>query len=165
MKNYLLTLLFVSALTGSIVYLSTGSGYEKHLRYLCTLLTLLALLSPLPTLFSTFESTPLPEIPQQTTPSSEYGLLLKKKTEERLNEELTYKITEYCDLPENEFSVECHIALEQESLMVLDNITVKLHTLAATVKREQIRSELLPVCSVVHFKEEPASVTKGETDE
>ena len=47
MKIYLLSLLFLSALSGGILYLSEGKRYEKHLKYLSLLLILTFTLAPL----------------------------------------------------------------------------------------------------------------------
>ena len=155
MKNYLLTLLFVSALTGGVVYLSTGSSYEKHLRYLSTLLILLALLSPLPSLFSSFGAVSVPEVTDPAVLSSEYGSLLRDRTEQRLNDELTYRISSLCNLTKDDFSLSCHIELDEEkAVLTLQSITVKLFTLDSTVQREEIRRELLAVCPVIYFQEE-----------
>ena len=139
MKNYLLTLLFVSAITGGLCYLSSGSFYEKQLRYLSMLLTLLALLSPLPTLFSSFDGT----VPKMDLPSDQfasYGALLKEATEERINEQLSEEICRICNLKEEEFEVNCVLNLDEErSLFSMEEIKITMFSLSAVAKREQIR--------------------------
>ena len=157
MKNYLFTLLFVSALTGGLVYLSTGSFYEKHLRYLATLLSLLALLSPLPALFSSLRTDAFEEITISKELSSNYGTLLKNETEKRLNEELTHQIKERCALANEDFAIEFHLSLnEEESLLGLEGVTVHLYSLSSIAKREEIRQVLLSVCQTITFTEEIA---------
>ena len=155
MKNYLFTLLFVSALTGGLVYLSTGSFYEKYLRYLATLLSLLALLSPLPSLFSSFDTEDFLKVTISDQISSNYGELLKEKTENRLNEELTHQIKQNCNLNDEDFAIVFHLSLnEEESLLNLEGVTVYLYSLLSITKREQIKEELLPICKTITFIEQ-----------
>lgn len=161
MKNYLLTLLFVSALTGGIVYLSTGSFYEKYVRYLATILSLLALLSPLPTFFSSFEGPSEPEISLPSDLPSEYGELLKAQTEKRLNEELTLLIIDKCALSSNDFTLLCHISLNPEqSTLTLESISVTLHSLHAISKREALSKHLSDFSASLIFTEKLHTLTK-----
>jgi hypothetical protein len=153
-KHYLLTLLLVSAVTSAAVYLSSGTRHEKYLRYLCALLTLLALLAPLPSLFSNFSEITLPSEEAVTLPSSAYGDLLKAETEKRLEEELSYHIERRFSLSKEDFSLDCHLSLDKnESLLSFEGISVKLYTLAAVTKREEMREELLTFCENVAFTE------------
>lgn len=153
MKTYLLTILFVSVITGGLSYLSSGSSYEKQLRYLSMLLTLLALLTPLPALFSSYEAT-IPTLDLPAEQFASYATLLKEKTAERLNEQLSEEICRRCSLDKTEFSVNTVLSVDEEqSLLSVEGIEITLHSLSAIVKREQIRKITSEVSDRCEFLE------------
>lgn len=155
MKNYLITLILISIITGAFSYLSSGFCYEKQIRYLSMLLTLLALLSPLPALLSTIDPDHL-EIALPEQADSAFGMLLKSKTEERINEQLCAEITRRCGLKEDEFTVRTELFLDKEqSTFSMSGVEICLHSIGAIVKREEIRSVVAMVSENCIFKEEP----------
>ena len=154
MKQYLLTLLFICALSSAILYLSTGSRYEKYLRYLCALLTLLALISPLPSLLSSITDFQISTKDALLLPSSDYADSLKRETEQQLCKELTSKVSANCKLAKDDFFLQCHLSLDKENaLLSFDAVSVELYSLSAVAKREEIRETLLPFCQEIEFTE------------
>ncbi len=153
MKNYLLTLLIVSLLTGGICFLSSGTSHEKHLRYLSMILTLLAMISPLPGLFSSFGQTDGPLITIPSELRSEYGALLKTQTEERLNENIQNVCLKNFDLTKDDISVFCKMNLAQDGAFSLGEISVRLCSTKAVLKREELREYLITLCDTVLFYE------------
>ncbi|MBQ8215575.1 MAG: hypothetical protein IJX59_05675 [Clostridia bacterium] len=161
MKHYLITLILISIITGGLSYLSSGFCYEKQIRYLSMLLTLLALLSPLPTLLSSVDPGHLEvTLPEQA--DSAFGMLLKDKTEERINEQLCAEIIRRCGLKENDFTVRTELILDKDrSTFSMSGVEISLHSIGAVLKREEIRSVVKIVSENCVFKEEPK--TKGGT--
>ncbi len=149
-------MVFICALTGGINFLSSGSCYEKHLRYLSMLLTLLALLAPLPNLLSSFEQAKPPEeLVVEPELVSRYGTLLKEQTEKRLNEEITGRIKDQCGLNNTEFSVSCHLILDEKtSSFSIGEISLTLRTAKAVAHRESIRALIAPISKNCIFKED-----------
>ena len=154
MKTYLLTMTFLSFLSGGMLYLAKGRRFEKHLRYLSSLILLLCLLSPLKSLLSSdlsalFEGITAPPASFQ----SGYGELLTRESARALEEELTAQIEKKTALGKDEFSVEIRLKLNGTELSV-DEVVCRLFSVAAAAKREKIAAVLAQVGEDAVFIEE-----------
>ncbi len=153
MKIYLLSLLFLSALSGGILYLSEGKRYEKHLKYLSLLLILTLTLAPLGKLLHQSFSFSLETFPETSGDLSAYRSNLVSETEKNLEQSLKEQILSKTGLEDADFSLDIEISAEEFTLST-KSVTCTLFSLSAVAKREHIRNILDALSAPIIFKEE-----------
>ena len=110
MKLYLLSVLFLSALSGGILYLSEGKRYEKHLKYLSLLLILTFTLAPLGKLLHQSFSFSLETFPETSGDLSAYRSNLVSETKKNLEQSLKEQILSKTGLEDADFSLDIEIS-------------------------------------------------------
>ena len=154
MKTYVLTLLFVSALCGGCIYLCEGRKYEKHVRYLSTLLMLTVLVAPLPKIIN--EKLSLPDLLRSSEIESgdaAYIEALQAESEKKLSEDLTALLKKKCSLDDRDLSLHATLVCRDKQFD-LRSIEVRLLTLTAVYRRENLREILMEYCETIVFTEE-----------
>ncbi len=147
-------MIVLSAITGGCFYLAEGKKFEKHLKYLGTLVMIIALISPLPRLFSEGFSEFLSVNGVNLQISDEtYAQALKKEAEKRLDEDFSSLIANKCELPKDTFTVHTVLTYENKQFDI-GTVEIKLHTLAAVTKREEIRKIITEYTQNIVFVEE-----------
>ena len=153
MKIYLHFLLFLSALSGGILYLSEGKRYEKHLRYLSLLLILTFTLAPLGKLLRQSFSFSIEALPEVSQDLSAYRSNLIAETKKDLEQSLKEQIIYQTDLDGNDFFLDIEISAAEFTLST-KSVACTLCSLSAVAKREQIRDILDVLAAPIIFKEE-----------